>query len=40
MDLAQFHGILLGFHLTALSQFSHFFPRISNFFDLSITEET
>jgi hypothetical protein len=39
MDLAQFHGTLFGFHPTALLQFSPFF-RISNFFDLSITEET
>jgi hypothetical protein len=38
-DLVQFHGTLFDFHLTALSVFT-FFPRISNFFDLSITEET
>jgi hypothetical protein len=36
--LAQFHGTLFGFHLTALSVFTFFF--ISNFFNLSITEET
>jgi hypothetical protein len=35
-DLAQFHGTLFGFHPTA---FSGFFFQISNFFDLSITEE-
>jgi hypothetical protein len=38
-DLAQFHGTLFGFHLTTLSVFT-FFPRISKYFDLSITEET
>jgi hypothetical protein len=39
LDLAQFHGTLFGIHQTALSV-SHFVFRISNFFDLSITEET
>jgi hypothetical protein len=39
MDLAQFHGTLFGFQSTALSVVT-FFSRISNFFDLSITEET
>jgi hypothetical protein len=34
-----FHGTLFDFHPTALSVFT-FFPRIFNFFDLSITEET
>jgi hypothetical protein len=38
-DLAQFHGTFFGFHPTALSVFTFLF-RISNFFDLSITEET
>jgi hypothetical protein len=33
-----FHGTLFGFHPTALSVLPFF--RISNFFDLSITEET
>jgi hypothetical protein len=36
--LAQFHGILFGFTDGSLS--FHFFSRIYNFFDLSITEET
>jgi hypothetical protein len=37
-DLAQFHGTrVFGFHPTALW---HFIFRISNFLDLSITEET
>jgi hypothetical protein len=39
-DMAQFHGTLFGFHPTALSQFSHFPPQISNFFDVSSIEET
>jgi hypothetical protein len=39
-DLAQFHGTLFGFHPTALSVFTSSFFRISNFFDLSITEQT
>jgi hypothetical protein len=40
-DLAQLRGTLFGFHPTAVSQFSLLlFSRISNFFDLSITEET
>jgi hypothetical protein len=38
-DLAQFHGTLFGFHMTAILVFT-FFLRISNFFDLSIAEET
>jgi hypothetical protein len=39
-DWAQFHGTLSGFLPTALWVFIYFFSRISNFFDLSITEKT
>jgi hypothetical protein len=37
--MAQIFWTLFGFHLAVLSVFT-FFPRISNFFDPSITEET
>jgi hypothetical protein len=33
-------ALCFGFHPTALSQFLVFYSRISNFLDLSITEET
>jgi hypothetical protein len=38
LDLAQFHGTLV--FIERLFYFLHFFFCISNFLDLSITEET
>jgi hypothetical protein len=39
MDLVQFYGTLFWFSSDGSLSF-HFFSRISNFFDLSLTEET